>query len=54
MTTTDRVDTTPSGPRRRPLAPAARRAAARMVIAATEASGDTPDPRIVEIAKGKD
>lgn len=40
--------------RRRPLAPAARRAAARMVIAATEASGETPDPRIVAIAEGKD
>lgn len=34
-------------------APASRRAAARMVIAANEANGKSTDPRIVAIAEGK-
>lgn len=52
MTTTERRNTT--GAPRRPLAPAARRAAARMVIAADKASGKTSDPRVVAIAEGRD
>lgn len=54
MTTTDRAATPPATTPRRPLGPAARRAAARMVIAANKANGETPDPRIVAIAEGKD
>lgn len=50
--TTDRPVESLTGTRR-PLAPEARRAAARMVIAANDASGVTPDPRIVAIAEGK-
>ena len=38
--------------RRRPLAPAARQAAARAVMAANKANGKPSDPRIVAIAKG--
>ncbi len=52
MTTTERRNT--AGAPRRPLAPAARRAAARMVIAADKASGKTSDPRVVAIAEGHD
>jgi hypothetical protein len=40
-------------PRRRVLAPEARRAAARVVIAANKADGETPDPRIVAVAESK-
>jgi hypothetical protein len=40
-------------PKRRVLAPEVRRAAARMVIAANKANGETPDPRIVAVAEGK-
>jgi len=31
----------------------ARRAAARAVIAAVEANGETPDPRVVSVAEGR-
>ncbi|GLB86837.1 hypothetical protein SRL2020028_60930 [Mycobacterium kiyosense] len=51
-TTSTRRPLAPTG--RRPLGPAARRAAARMVIAANKANGETPDPRIVAVAEGKD
>ena len=52
MTTTERR----TSPRvqRQPLAPAARRAAARMVIAADKASGKQTDPRVEAIAGGRD
>lgn len=40
--------------RRRPLAPEARQAAARMVIAASRASGKTPEQWIVDIAEDKE
>jgi uncharacterized protein (DUF1778 family) len=36
---------------RRRLAPEARQAAARVVVAANEANGKTPDPRIIAIAE---
>lgn len=49
--TTDHA-ASPSTATRRPLAPAARRAAARMVIAANDARHVTTDPRIVAIAEG--
>ena len=39
--------------RRRARTLEVRRAAARMVIAASEANGETPDPKIVAIAEGK-
>ncbi len=51
MTTTER---TPASGKRRPLAPAARRAAARMVLAADKAAGRDIDPRMVAIAEGRD
>jgi hypothetical protein len=38
---------------RRLLAPRARQAAARAVIAANKANGVDPDPRIVAVAEGK-
>lgn len=41
-------------PPRRILAPAARQAAARMVLAADKANGKTPDPRIEAIAEGRE
>ncbi|WHU46448.1 hypothetical protein QNM97_21040 [Gordonia sp. L191] len=40
--------------RRTPLAPAARRAAARMVLAADKAAGRQQDPHILAIAEGRD
>lgn len=48
MTTTERRTAT-----RRTLAPEARRAAARMVIAANTANGRPTDPRITAIAEGR-
>jgi hypothetical protein len=39
----------PQQPRR--LSPAVRRAAARMVVAANRANGETPDPKILAIAE---
>ncbi len=51
MTTTER---TPASGKRRPLAPAGRRAGARMVLAADKAAGRDIDPRMVAIAEGRD
>lgn len=51
MTTTER---TPASGKRRPLAPAARRAAARMVLAADKAAGRDIDPRMAPAAEGCD
>jgi nucleoid-associated protein YgaU len=51
MTTTQSNSMT--APRRRRRSREVRQAAARMVIAASKANGETPDPRIVAVAEGK-
>ncbi|MFW0797027.1 hypothetical protein AAFP30_24690 [Gordonia sp. CPCC 205515] len=50
MTTTERSDVTGA----RPLEPAVRRAAARMVLAADKRAGNPTDPRMVAIAEGSE
>ena len=52
MTATESHTTRKSG--WKPLDPVVRRAAARMVLAANKANKETPDPRIVAIAEGRD
>mgnify|MGYP006876078442 CR=1 FL=1 len=52
--TTAAANATRSTDFRRPLAPEARQAAARMVISASRASGKTPEQWIVDIADGKE
>ena len=54
MTATESNSRVAAGPkRRRRRSLAVRQAAARMVIAASKANGETPDPRIVAVAEGK-